>query len=241
MNDVRPARARRPRPTASSSGPRRRRARAPGAPASSAADRPGRLAAGCDLAAARRRRRSSSADGSRSWVNVIDDLGRRDLDGGPVRRVGGVELRMGENGRGTGAPARTRSAANSVTDRPRRPGRRGHGPRVYGQRGCVPQGAERPPDRVRPGPRGRRRSRSRHPDVSRWSGGSGQAACRWRLRAVVGARARDRRPEADQPVAEPDAGRWVVTGPAAGNGRAGMWLAAFARQALRAAAVAPRA
>jgi hypothetical protein len=55
---------------------------------------------------------------------------------------------------------------------------------------------------------------------------------------LVTARAGDRFADVDQPSPEPDSGRRVVAGPAAGNGRAGLCGAARAGQSLGAKAVA---
>jgi hypothetical protein len=64
--------------------------------------------------------------------------------------------------------------------------------------------------------------------------GSGAGA----LVVVVVCRAGNGRPEVDQPVTQPDPGRRVVAGPAAGNGRAGFCGAALAHEALSAKSVA---
>jgi hypothetical protein len=58
------------------------------------------------------------------------------------------------------------------------------------------------------------------------------------LLAVVAARSGNRDPDVDQPMTEPDPGRRVVAGPAAGNGRAGLCGVALARETLGAKAVA---
>ena len=121
-----------------------------------------------------------------------------------------VELGVAEDAAGAARATMNATTASRLTDRPR-PARESGGswPRVYEQPRS-PAAGRTARNRDRPGPRGRRRSRSIRPGQESDGGVPlGQAASvrGAALLAVVAARSGNREADVDQPVTKPDPGR----------------------------------